>query len=85
VTVRLDGNAAGGVLSEVFAGDVTAAPCTCGGCGATEPLAAAQAYLDGPGTVLRCAHCELVLIRVVRIRERLLVDTAGVRRLELVE
>jgi hypothetical protein len=81
--VRLDGNAAGGVLSEVFARDVTAAGCTCAGCGATEPLAAAMAYMGGPGTVLRCVHCESVLLRVVRVRERLVVDAAGVRRLEL--
>ena len=81
--MRLDGNAAGGVLSEVFARDVTAGMCTCDGCGATEPLAAAHAYMDGPGTVLRCMHCESVLLRVVRIRERVLLDTAGVRRLEL--
>jgi hypothetical protein len=83
VSVHLDGNAAGGVLSEVFGRDVTAAACTCMGCNATEPLAAEQAYMGGPGMVLRCVHCESVLMRVARIRERVVLDTAGVRRLEL--
>jgi uncharacterized protein DUF6510 len=81
--MHVDGNAAGGLLSEVFARDVTAAACTCDSCGNTEPLAAAMTYMRGPGTVLRCIHCERVLIRVARVRERLVVDTAGVRRLEL--
>ena len=34
--MRLDGNAAGGVLREIFARDVTAALARCGGCGATD-------------------------------------------------
>jgi hypothetical protein len=81
--MRLDGNAAGGILTEVFAADVTAAMCTCDHCGAAGPIAAAEAYMDGPGLVLRCAHCEGVLLRVVRIRERLLLDTSGVRTLDM--
>jgi hypothetical protein len=81
--VRLDGNAAGGVLSEVFGRDVTAAVCTCARCSATGPLAAAHAYMHAPGTVLRCASCESVLLRVVRVRERLMLDMGGVRTLEL--
>jgi hypothetical protein len=81
--VKLDGNAAGGLLTEVFAADVTAAMCTCDGCGATEAIAAAEAYMRGPGLVLRCPHCESVLLRIVRIRERLLLDTSGVRTLSM--
>ena len=30
----LDGNAIGGLLQELFGVELTAAPCTCGGCGA---------------------------------------------------
>jgi Family of unknown function (DUF6510) len=81
--MHLDGNAAGGILSEVFAADVTAARCTCAGCGTTEPLAMAHAYMGGPGTVLRCPHCDCMLLRVVRIRERVMLDAGGVRALEL--
>ena len=59
----LDGNAAGGILSEVFAADVTAALCTCNSCGGVAPVAAAHAYMDGPGTVLRCSSCGAALVR----------------------
>ena len=80
--MRLDGNAAGGLLSEVLRFDATVAVCTCAHCGASEPLAAAHAYMGGPGTVLRCPHCENVVVRVVRVRDRVLLDTGGVRSLE---
>ena len=81
--MRLDGNAAGGMLTEVFAADVTSAMCTCDHCGATGAVAAAEAYMRGPGLVLRCPQCENVLLRIVRIRERLLLDTGGVRTLTM--
>ena len=35
MTHHLDGNAAAGELSEVFAADLTTATATCAGCGAT--------------------------------------------------
>lgn len=81
--MALDGNAAGGILTEVFRADVTAAMCTCDHCGAMGAVAAAQAYMGGPGLVLRCPQCEGVLLSVVRIRERMLLDTSGVRTLTM--
>ena len=42
----LDGNAAGGVLREVFAFDATLAPTTCAGCGRTRPMAELMLYAD---------------------------------------
>ena len=36
--LRLDGNAAGGLLNEIFPFEMTAAEATCGGCGATRPV-----------------------------------------------
>ena len=81
--MRLDGNAAGGILTEVFRTDVTSAMCTCEHCGATGAVAAAQAYMRGPGVVLRCPQCEGVLLSIVRIRERMLLDTSGVRTLRM--
>ena len=49
----LDGNALGGLLQELFSGDMTAAPHTCHSCGTERPVAAHRVYL-GAGTVLRC-------------------------------
>ena len=79
----LDGNAAGGALLELFGVELTAAPCTCAGCGAREELARVDLYLDCPGVVLRCPHCESVLITIVRGRERTWIDLRGTRSLEL--
>lgn len=81
--MALDGNAAGGVLAEVFVGEATAAVSRCDGCGAIEAVGALRAYLSGPGTVLRCLHCESVVMRVVRDGDRCWIDLRGLRWLEL--
>jgi DNA-directed RNA polymerase subunit RPC12/RpoP len=80
--LRLDGNAAGGLLRELFAVDVTAAKATCATCGRTDVIAAAQLYAHAPGAVLRCPHCSEVLMRLVRAHDHLLVDFGGLSRLE---
>jgi len=82
-TLRLDGNAAAGLLSEVFAGEVTTAVGTCDGCGSAEPVGAVHVYLAA-GTVLRCPHCEAVVMKVVSDGERIWMDLRGLRTLELV-
>jgi len=62
----LDGNAAAGALSEVFAVDLTTATGQCNGCGQVAVFAEARLYVDAPGMVARCNGCESVLLRVVR-------------------
>ena len=79
----LDGNAIGGVLLELFGVELTAAPCTCGSCGAREELARLDVYVDCPGVVVRCRHCEAVMITIVQGPERTRVDLSGTRGLEL--
>jgi hypothetical protein len=81
--LRLDGNAAGGTLGEIFALEITAARGTCASCGATAELGAVVVYAYAPGTVLRCPQCAGVLLRVVRGPERLWLDARGVSCLEL--
>ncbi|MFL5920119.1 MAG: DUF6510 family protein [Gaiellaceae bacterium] len=79
----LDGNAAGGLLLELFGVELTAAPCVCGGCGAREEVARLDVYVDCPGVVIRCRHCGAVMITIVRGPARTWVDLGGTRRLEL--
>lgn len=79
----LDGNAAGGLFAEVFVGEITAALGRCDGCGAVEAVGALRAYVGGPGTVLRCLHCESVVMRVVRDGDRCWLDLRGLRWLQL--
>jgi hypothetical protein len=81
--LRLDGNAAGGVLAEVFGADVTAALSTCAGCGNTAAVGAVHVYAQAPGTVLRCPRCEAILMCIVRLGDRILFDMTGTRSLEL--
>jgi hypothetical protein len=80
----LDGNAAAGVLSEVFAVDVTAAIGQCAGCGSRGPLGGAGSYLEAPGAVLRCRSCDNVLVRVVTSPDRYWLDLRGLVVLQLV-
>ena len=69
---RLDGNAAAGLLAEVFTFDITTAKAACTGCGATGEVGAQMAYLSEIGTVVRCSRCDNALIRIVRqILERM--------------
>lgn len=79
----LDGNAIGGLLHELLGTDLTAAPCTCGGCGAREEMARLDVYLHAPGVVVRCRHCESVMIRIVRSPTRTWIDLSGTSGLEL--
>jgi len=81
--LRLDGNAAGGALAEIFGGDVTVALATCAHCATTAALATAVVYVHAPGLVLRCSACDGVILRLVRLPGRMLVDLAGTRTLEL--
>jgi hypothetical protein len=73
----LDGNAAAGELSRIFAIDVTAAQGKCAHCGTTKRFAEAQVYMTAPGLVARCVVCEHVLLRAVNIRQHTLLDVRG--------
>jgi Family of unknown function (DUF6510) len=80
---RLDGNAIGGLLLELFGVELTVATGVCASCGAAEQVARLHVYVDAPGVVVRCCHCEEVVMRIVRGRERAWIDLAGMRSLEL--
>jgi hypothetical protein len=81
--VRLDGNALAGVLREVFVHEMTSARVACGGCGKVEPLGAEYAYIQAPGQVLRCCHCEDVLLVITQPGGRYLLGFEGVRWIEI--
>jgi Family of unknown function (DUF6510) len=80
--LRLDGNAAAGILREVFAADVTTAVGTCAGCGATDAVGSVHVYVTA-GVVLRCPSCDTVLMRIVDGGARLWIDLSGLRSFEL--
>ncbi len=76
--LRLDGNAAAGLLSEVFTAEATTAVLRCASCGAEGAVGTVQVYSQAPGVVLRCPGCEAVVMRFARIRGRLVADLRGV-------
>jgi predicted enzyme related to lactoylglutathione lyase len=76
---HLDGNAAAGELSELFALDPTTATATCAGCGMTSAIAQVHVYEAGMGTVLRCPSCDAVLARVARFGGEVRLEMRGVR------
>lgn len=79
----VNGSAMAGSLAEVFSVDMTLAQATCAGCGSTDALAQGNAFVGGPGTVLRCAHCHSVLGRIVKARDSVWLDLRGMTALQI--
>ncbi len=80
---RLDGNAIGGLLWEVFGAETTLARSVCGACGARGIVAELHVYVRAPGTVVRCPACGGVLMRIVQGPGRTWLDLTGLHSLEL--
>jgi Family of unknown function (DUF6510) len=80
---RLDGNAIGGVLGEIFGREMTVAVGVCSSCGATGPVAELHVYMRAPGIVVRCSTCESVLLKIVQSDRRTWLDLRGIRSLQI--
>ena len=76
-TLALDGNAAGGLLSELFACEMTVAELTCAGCGAVSAIGAMPDYGGSMGAILRCAHCDTAVLRMTHTPAGLWLDMQG--------
>lgn len=83
--MMLDGNALAGMLSEVFAADMTAARSACAWCGVVATLAEQRLYMNpgSPGAVLRCHACDGRMLVLVRRGDRLRVGMPGVRWMDV--
>ena len=77
----LDGNAAGDLLSQLFACEMTAARLTCGGCGAESAVGAMPVYGGSMGAILRCARCDTAVLRLTHTPAGLWLDMQGTHRL----
>ncbi|HEX6506563.1 MAG TPA: DUF6510 family protein [Chloroflexota bacterium] len=82
---RVDGNAAAGLLGEIISFDITMAKTWCATCGRMEPAGAELVYADAPGMVMRCMHCESVLMKIVHGEGRYWLDMRGVACLQITE
>jgi hypothetical protein len=82
--LRLDGNAAAGILSEIFVGDLTTAQAMCANCGMTRAVGALLVYAHAMGTVVRCPSCDAVVLRVGRTPRQIWLDSTGARHIIIV-
>jgi Family of unknown function (DUF6510) len=74
---RVDGNAAAGIMSELFVPDLTVAHAKCAGCGTTRTIGALLVYAHGMGTVMRCPGCDRVVLRIARTPTHVWLDATG--------
>lgn len=83
--MMLDGNALAGMLSEVFAIDVTASRSACVWCGVIGALGEQHLYMNpgAPGAVLRCRGCEGAMLVVVHREGALRVAAPGLRWMDI--
>jgi hypothetical protein len=77
----VDGNAIGGLLHEVFGGEMTTTVSVCGTCGTARQVGELAVYAHAPGTVVRCPSCDNVLMVFVKIHDRTCVDLMGLAAL----
>ncbi len=77
----LDGNSAAGLLSELFAIEITDAKISCDGCHNVAPIGAARLYGGRMGAIFRCAHCDNVVVRLVHTPEGYWLEMKGARSL----
>lgn len=75
--LMLDGNAAAGVLFDLFGGEVTASPAQCAHCGNVAEIGGLLAFTQAPGLILRCPACEQVVVRIVQTDEAVYLDARG--------
>ena len=75
---RLDGNAVGGLIGEVFAFEATTAEGACDNCGTVAHVGQQMAYVSEIGTVVRCVSCDNVLIRIAKNPRGTFIDLRGV-------
>jgi LSD1 subclass zinc finger protein len=83
--LRLDGNAAAGILREVFTHEMTTARGACASCGAVAAMGGQYLYMypQSPGAVVRCSACQAVLMVVVHGGGRYRLGLRGLVWLEI--
>jgi hypothetical protein len=77
VYVTLDGNAAGGLLREVFSFEATTAMTRCAGCTTMMPIGELRLYAIELGGILRCPSCDEAVVRIGRTPRGLWIDLRG--------
>jgi DNA-directed RNA polymerase subunit RPC12/RpoP len=79
--VILDGNAAAGLLQEIFALEITTAQIQCQACDSVGAVGSLRLYAAPMGAVLRCPNCDARLMTAVRTPHGRWLEMMGARRL----
>jgi len=77
----LDGNAAAGLLQEIFALEITTAQIQCDTCGSVAAVGSLRFYAAPMGAVLRCPNCDARVMTAVRTLHGRWLEMTGARRL----
>ncbi|HJT63397.1 MAG TPA: DUF6510 family protein [Candidatus Limnocylindria bacterium] len=80
---HLDGNALGGLFYDAFGQEMTDARGCCAVCGKVSLFGTLVVYPSGPGDVVRCPHCETVVMVVVARATGPRLHLAAVRWIEV--
>jgi hypothetical protein len=78
----LDGNAAASLVQDIFVADITIAQAQCVACGLASSVGSLRLYALPMGAVLRCPHCDGILIRAVHTRHCRWLEMMGTRYLK---
>lgn len=83
--LRLDGNAAAGILQTLFVHEATTIRGACSACGKVAEIGAQHLYMypGAPGAVLRCRTCGNTLMVIVTARGRTRMAVQGCAWLEM--
>jgi hypothetical protein len=76
-STMLDGNAAAGILSEIFTLEMTSSWLECANCGREGEMGTLLAFMQAPGVILRCPACENIILRIVEAPEAIYLDLRG--------
>ena len=79
----LDGNAAAGLLQEIFVPEITTAQMQCEACGFTGAVGSLRVYAAPMGAVLRCTRCDSVVMSAVHTPHGRWLEMKGARCLRL--
>ncbi len=75
----LDGNAAAGLLQEIFVPEITTAQIQCEACGSTGAVGSLRLYAAPMGAVLRCTNCDAILMSAVHTPHGRWLEMTGAR------
>ena len=82
VNFVLDGNAAAGILQDLFLPEITTARIQCVRCESAAAVGALRLYAARMGAVLRCGACDNVLLSAVHTPHGWWLEMTGARSLK---